>query len=396
MLNSLKNLFGPIVLGSFGLIVSTADPCRAQIPRPSSVAPEPAPLEEVAAAVPELPEGVHIQQFMLTREAGPWMVLAKTFRGPEAETMAMALVLELRGRHGLPAWIFKKNMMPGGSLMQGVVPTAPRNRSTAVDELGRVRRYDEASVLVGGVATRDQQERLWRKVKSINPEVLKSAPDLFRRKGLHKAFRCPNPFWPAQDLYPKVKDPLVVKMNAGPNNIHQCQGQYTLVVADFTGRFAQGAEKYVSKSNDAMWEKIPFLKAQSRFLNADWLGNSPLARAGDDAEALAKRINREERIVKSGHRAYAYHDRTSSKVLVGSFMRPDDPQMAPLFEELTLLVGRMWKDGTATKYTVFAPAPLPARIIRKPDATIEFRLVQNVPQFKVTPRISAGSTSTRR
>ena len=36
-----------------------------------------------------------IEPYLLTRNAGPFMVLAKTFRGPEAERWALALVLVL-------------------------------------------------------------------------------------------------------------------------------------------------------------------------------------------------------------------------------------------------------------------------------------------------------------
>src|SRR4029077_2807147 len=65
-----------------------------------------------------------IEPFLLTRDAGPFMVMAKTFRGPDAERWALALVLELRNEYQLPAWILRTRDFPMHSYIRDVPPTA--------------------------------------------------------------------------------------------------------------------------------------------------------------------------------------------------------------------------------------------------------------------------------
>ena len=69
---------------------------------------------------------------MLTKENGPFMVLAYTFRGPDAPRQALALVLELREKYHLPAYILLPKKFPGRSMIRGVPPQAPtvRHRRT--------------------------------------------------------------------------------------------------------------------------------------------------------------------------------------------------------------------------------------------------------------------------
>ena len=82
------------------------------------------------------------------------MVIAKTFRGPEAERFALALAMELRHDYGLPAYILRHKDFPMRSMIRNVPPTAPAfMRKANLTEPEKVRSYDEAAVLVGNEKT---------------------------------------------------------------------------------------------------------------------------------------------------------------------------------------------------------------------------------------------------
>ena len=66
-----------------------------------------------------------IEPYLLTKDAGPFMVMARVFRGPDAQRMAIALAKELRTEYGLPAYIFRKKEFPGGSMIRGTPPQRP-------------------------------------------------------------------------------------------------------------------------------------------------------------------------------------------------------------------------------------------------------------------------------
>ena len=123
---------------------------------------------------------------------------------------------------------------------------------------------------------------------------------------------------PTQDIFPGTKkDALVAQMNAGPRSIYHCPGRYTLQVAEFGGR---------SVFNPS--DKDP------RLLDGAWLSKSPLLTAADDAEKLAEKLAKDPDVQRTGYQPYVYHDRTSSKVLMGSFNAPNDPAAVQLREKL--------------------------------------------------------------
>ena len=47
-----------------------------------------------------------------------------------------------------------------------------------------------------------------------------------------------QPLSPAQTLYPRAKDRLVLQINSGHHSIVNCPGTYSLQVAQFSGCFA--------------------------------------------------------------------------------------------------------------------------------------------------------------
>src|SRR5438270_1634484 len=67
-----------------------------EIPKPEIVPPTPG----VALATGS------VDEYLLQKEHGPFMVMAQTFRGPDASRYAVALSRELRESYHLPAYIF--------------------------------------------------------------------------------------------------------------------------------------------------------------------------------------------------------------------------------------------------------------------------------------------------
>ena len=287
---------------------------------PSGTAlPEPAQADDLKAPTIALPSEP-IEPWLLTKQNGPFMVLAKTFRGVDAEKMALALAKELRTQYGLPAYILRSKDFPGKSNIRGVPPTADPSvvqANIAVPE--KYRTYDEAAVLVGNEKTEKDSVALLHKVKKIKPDCLNGMPSMFKwREGLSRAIRTTNPYVPAQNLFPHKHDQLVIQMNQGARSVVNCPGNYSLQIAEFSGR---------STFNDK----------DERFQGILNLKKSPLATAAADAEHLAERLAKDPDVQKLGQPIYVYHDRTSSKVFIGSFNGPKDPSAVEIRESMLKL-----------------------------------------------------------
>ena len=287
-------------------------PSNAELPPPTNP-------EDLKPTMP-LPTGP-IEPYLLTKEQGPFMVLAHTFRGPEAPRQALALVLELREKYQLPAYILLPKKFPGRSMIRGVPPETPpfvTKDDVALPEL--LRTLDEAAVLVGNEKTTKDAFDLLHKVKKLKVVCLDGETQMwqFRKgKGLSRAIQTTNPFIPAEELFARQPDVMLVQINEGPNNIRNCPGRYTLPVATFQGRSA-----FVDSKDTG--SKLKALVAEK----------SPLATAADDAERLAAALTKDREIQKLGVQAYVYHDRTSSRVTIGSFNAPNDPNAKRVHDRL--------------------------------------------------------------
>jgi hypothetical protein len=340
----------------FGAVVMTAAPSQAQLfgrraakarqpaasaPAARSAVPAPAPLdpkvvqangstvpgatpaEELKPLTMDLPDDP-IEPYLLTKTVGPYLVLAKTFRGEQAERMALALAKELRQDYQLPAHILRTKDFPGKSNIRGIPPTAePEAQRSRLSLPEKVRTYDEAAVMVGDEKTQEAADQLWKRVKKIKPKCLNEMPKLFAlHEGLSRAMITTNPYVPAQYLFPKKKDKLLISMNSGRQSVTHCPGRYSLLIADFTGRST-------FKTQDDHWSGAPGALKALHFLKS-----SPLATAADDAELLADKLAKQPEIQKLGQPLYVYHDRTSSKVYIGSFEAADDPKAVALRDNM--------------------------------------------------------------
>jgi hypothetical protein len=214
------------------------------------------------------------------------------------------------------------------SYIRGTPVQAPSvTTKSAIKQPEQIRIHDEAAVLVGNEKTLEGSEELLHQIKKLNPKCLQQMPSLFTWReggGLRRAIRTTNPYVPAQWLYPKTPDRLMIQMNSGLRSIANCPGHFTIQVASFTGRAG-----YDLNGEGALMAQKMF-DAQS----------SPLKTAAADAEHLADKLMRTPEIQRLGQPVYVYHDRTSSKVYVGSFRAPDDPVAYAVHDELLKLAGK--------------------------------------------------------
>jgi len=322
-------------------------PYNAEVPAPSGV-------DGMKPTIP-LPTGP-IEPYLMTRENGPFMVLAYTFRGPDAPRQALGLVLELRSQYKLPAYILLPKKFPGKSNIRGVPPmTAPFVTRDDVNLPELLRTLDEAAVLVGDLKTTKDSFDLMHQIKKLHPVCIDGQPQAFhwrKGQGLSRAMTTTNPFVPAEDLFPRQPDVMVGQMNGGPHNIRFCPGRYTLQVANFTGRTTLDPE------NDPRFKGLMGTK-------------SPLATAHDDAERLAEALSKDREVQKTGYQPYVYHDRYSSRVTIGSFTNPNDPAAQKLHDRMIELAVDL--NNRRVSDTMIVPAsslldlgPIKAQLTAKP------------------------------
>jgi hypothetical protein len=286
-----------------------------------SALPEPTPVHELRPPTIELPDEP-VDPYLLSKENGPFMVMARTFRGVDAQRMALALCKELRHEYHLPAYILRTKDMPGKSLIRGTPPTAPAGMMAPDLKMPeKIRTMDEAVVLVGNERTLAGSEHLLKQVRRIKPKCLEGMSSPFPwRTALCYAYRTTNPYAPAHTLYPKSKDKLVVQINQGHRSIANCPGRYSLQLAQFSGR-----SEYQVGTQAAAFHIFPSLN------------DSPLRTAAADAERMAEKLAKDPDVRRLGQPIYVYHDRTSSQVFIGSFESERDPQAIAAREQLLRL-----------------------------------------------------------
>ena len=304
----------------------------------------PAPdMENKGADVPQIPLPTGpIEPYLLTKDNGPFMVLAYTYRSPDAPRQALALVLELRNKYRLPAYILLPKKFPNRSNIRGVPPQAATfatRDDVGVPEIYRT--LDEAAVLVGDEKTIKDSNVLMHKIKKIHPVCIDGVQQMWdwrKGKGLTRATMTTNPFVPAENLFPQQRDIIVSQINEGPHNIRNCPGRYTLEIANFEGQKAIQADGELQLKPRALFAK------------------SPLATAADDAERLADSMAKDKQVQQTGYEPYVYHDRFSSRVTMGSFDSLTDPKAKQLHDRLIEMTWGL-RERKVTQNVMIVPAP---------------------------------------
>lgn len=257
--------------------------------------------------------------YFLTEEQGPWMILAVTFSGPEAEQQSRELVQELRSVYKLPAWRHRMSFDFGKVTGRGV------NQFGGAKQMSYRRKgTEEIAVLVGSYATVDDPdaqktlemlryttpecmsiEKLNKEGRTVSrplaglrwvTQTLISQETKQRPKGpMGYAFITSNPLLPKDYYVPKGLDKFLIELNKGvKHSLLNCPGKYTVRVATFNGQVVIDQRKVQEVENG---KKLP----------------------GKLEEAAQKAHKLTEALRAKGVEAYEFHDRTSSMVTIGSF-----------------------------------------------------------------------------
>ena len=261
--------------------------------------------------------------YRLEERNGPWMIMVKRFEGDYAEERANRLVLELRSKYKLNAYLYDKRFE--FQVAEGM--KAAERRQYTRDKY--IRPFtQEYAVLVGDFQStedKDYKEAL-KKIKNCFPDCMKSEiiqVGTMRQSPLANAMGTPNPLLPPDFLNPRgYVDAFVERLNAdNKHSLLNNPGRFTVRVATFTGEIIieqDRVKQILSGRND------------------NKLDGSTLAKAGINATELCAALRRQ------GVEAYEFHDRYSSIVTVGSFnevgtMGPQGmvelvPEIARIFE----------------------------------------------------------------
>ncbi len=262
------------------------------------------------------------KRYELSEQAGPWLIFAASFAGEGSAEDAHELMLELRKKHKLPAYIHSQQFdftqqVQGIGINPDMTPKQMRYDKAGV--------FEEYAVLVGDFVSVDDPDlqKTLKELKYARPECLSNLDqrktqrfaglrELQRRitrdrsrqsKGpMGNAFAVPNPLLPSEYFAPKGVDSLVLRMNEDvPHSLLDCPGRYTVRVATFRGNIIIDQRKVEAIENGG--------KMASR-----------LEKAAIEAHRLTEELR------KQGVEAYEFHDRHESIVTVGSFQSIGRPR----------------------------------------------------------------------
>lgn len=256
----------------------------------------------------------------VTKDDGPWLIMATSFPGEEGLALAQTLVKELQADFRLRAYTHIK--------YQEATPPSGRRRTLGQDMRPKI---SEVAVLIGDFEAVDdpQAQKVLKRVKyDVRPKCLSldgqasgvatnnpftamrsaikdslTEENKKRQKGpLGHAFIIPNPLLPREFFAPQGVDKFVESMNRDVKySLLDNPGKYTVKVATF-----RGAGYFTEKEIAAAEE--------------DGRAGRRLAEAERNANLLTIALR------DRGVEAYEFHDRDESIVTVGSFKQLGRPQ----------------------------------------------------------------------
>jgi hypothetical protein len=275
------------------------------------------------------------KEYAITQDVGPWMVCTASFSGDQAAKMAHDMVIELRSKYNLPAYVFNR----GAELRREQQEEVQRKRQQQKEYLERmglhpdmplrlptVRIDEQCAVLVGGYPDIDSAHKKLQEIKKLQPPT--SVPpdiltiDVVRPTGSDKkneshrapinpfvnSFVARNPALPVQREPEDKPDPFWKELNAGESySVLKCPKAWTLAIKDYQSTVV-----------------VQPASAPTNFLEK-LLGNN----AGAQLNAQAMNAHQLAEVLrKVGFEAYVLHTRGCSVVTVGAFDNPDDPRIA--------------------------------------------------------------------
>jgi len=264
------------------------------------------------------------QSYELRDAHGPWLILAANFSGQGAQEQAHELVLELRRRFKLSAYVHSRSF----DFTQPVVGNSidPYTGEPAKMRYAHDDRFDAVAVLVGDFDSVDDPklQKTLEQIKYARPDCLdltkrnwstqrfvgfrewqrrvNTDPAKRKRGPMGSAFVTRNPLLPEEYFTPGGLDDFVVALNKDVKyNLLENQGKYTVRVASFGGR------------NTMDLEEIEEIERTGKV-------SAKLEVAADKAHRLTVALR------SRGVEAYEFHDRTESIVCIGSFDSVGDPR----------------------------------------------------------------------
>lgn len=268
------------------------------------------------------------KSYVLTDAQGPWMILAVTFSGDEADGQARELVGEIRRLLKLPAYIHEMQF----DYSQGAVGRGMDQYGKPLKMKYQTSGIREIAVMVGNYATVDdpRAQKALKTLKKANLPCLdlptrveegkrenrtlaalrlsqQYVQELMgskrgERGPMGHAFITTNPLLPDEYFAPQGVDPLVLEMNRDVKySLLDCPAKYSCKVATFTGHVL---------IDQKLIEKVE----QGRNMP------SRLEQAADNAHKLTVALRAKR------YEAYEFHDRYASIVTVGSFQSVGTPR----------------------------------------------------------------------
>lgn len=269
------------------------------------------------------------QNYQVTENNGPWMVMACSFSGEGAEKQAKELVIELRKRYKISAYSYLGRFDPGEAQGRGIDKYGNQKKANYYKfkdekdkEKARRPELVEYAVLVGDFRSAGDKkaQSTLQMLKYATPQCLEikegqathqtltgwrlAQQQVYEMIGSEKkkfgpmrhAFIIPNPVLPADFFNQRTIDEETVALNKDvPYSLLECPGMYTVQVATFKGMgvIKQSDIRDIQEGRKEM--------------------SSQLAVAAQKANDLAVYLR------AKGYDAYQYHDRFMSVVTVGSF-----------------------------------------------------------------------------
>jgi hypothetical protein len=300
------------------------------------------------------------------------MICAKSYTGELAPKWAHDLVLELRSRYDLPAYVYNR----GAEERQRFFEERERQRRQQEEylrqaglqpdmppRLPHVRIEEQCAVLIGGFKDMESARKALERIKKLEPPKSVPADNLLVARPNGKgAGRRPveaapmNPFVasfvvrnptvpeekpaepPGVDSYDFLK-----KLNAGESySLLKCGKPWTLAIKEF-----RGTTIIQSKATPDTFIQQLFGKH----------GGEQLSATAMNAHNMAEALN------KIGFKAYVLHTRTASVVCVGAYDKPDDHALETtrqaIAKNLQISMNMASPDGSGGLMPQLMPMPVP-------------------------------------
>jgi hypothetical protein len=267
------------------------------------------------------------KNYQLSKNNGPWMIMAISLGGDDAEVKAQRVALELRRDHKLEAWVHEQEVDRGDTVIGLGVDKKGNPRKMKNMRGGATR---EVAVMVGNFTSADDPAatKTLQIVRAANIKSLANGEAYSDNSGLNairnayfnaaarakaaalgskkaesrgplgRAFMTRNPLLPTEEVAQATLDPFVLDLNRGVEyGLLDNPKQYTVVVGTFRGAAAYSEEKFAES-----------IRKQEKKNSV-----SPIDKAAIDASLLTAKLREE------GWEAYVFHDRYESLVTIGGF-----------------------------------------------------------------------------